>query len=110
MARLAPLTSDEAVERGVGVGDVGLEHDARGHLVKLRLVEHADEGLDGELEIAVLLHVEVDEGAVGLGDPIERGQALGDPSERVVPGEHVEVGAQRRDLDGDVVHVGAAHT
>ena len=84
---------DESVECGVGVGNVGLEHDARGHLRELRLVEHADEGLDGELQVAVLLHVEIDEGPVSLCDAVERGQALGDPSERVLPGEHIEIGA-----------------
>ena len=100
---------DEPLECGMRIGDVGLQHDPRGHLLELRLVQHADECLDGELKVAVLLHVEIDEGPVVLGDPVEGGETLGDAVERVIPGKHVEVGAQGRDLDGDVVDVGAAY-
>ncbi len=86
---------DEPVERSMGVGDVGLQDDAGGHVEELRLIQHADEGLDRQVEVAVLLHVEVDEGPVSPGDPVESREALGDAGERVVPGQDVEVGAQR---------------
>ncbi len=49
---------DQGVER---VGEVGLEDDAGLDGEELRLVEQLGEGVEGEREIAVLLHVEVDE-------------------------------------------------
>ena len=107
MTRIGP--GDESLEGLVRVGDVGLQHDSRAHVVELRLVEHGDEGLHREVEVAVFLHVEVDEGAVGPGDPVERREPLGDAGHGVVPGQDVEVGAQRRDLDRHVGHVGAAY-
>ena len=55
----APL--DEAVDDVVGVGEVGLQDDAGPQVVVGRLVEHGREGVDGQVEVAVLLHVEVDE-------------------------------------------------
>ena len=58
-ARRRPL--DELVEHGVGVGKVGLQHEARGEAGEFRFVEHPAERLDRQLEVAVLLHVEVDE-------------------------------------------------
>ena len=73
-----------------------------------RLVEHAREGVDRQVQVAVLLHVEVDEHGrrLGRGDVVHGAQAIGDALELVVEGEHVEVGAQGRDLHRHVVDVG----
>ncbi len=101
----------DAVEHGVGVRQVGLQHDARREALEARLVEHPAERLDGQVEIAVLLHVEVDEDRrVALeGDAVHRPQALGDAFDLVVERQHVEVGTQRGGLDRDVRDVGSAH-
>ncbi len=95
----------------VGVGQVGLQDDPRRQRREPRLVEHVAEGGDGEVEVAVLLHVEVDEhGRLRLeGDVVHDLEPGGDALDLVLEGEHVEVGAQRRDLHRHVVDVGAAH-
>lgn len=77
--------------------------------MELRLGEHPGEDLDGHLEVAVLLHVEVDEGV--------RGRRLGGLVERAQPGQAALDGAlgvpradladERGDLDRDVVDVGS---
>ena len=73
----------------MGVGQVGLEDDARAERQELRLVQHLLERRHREVEVAVLLHVEVDEfrrdAAVGMavavarGLAVERAEPLGDP-------------------------------
>jgi hypothetical protein len=47
--------------RAEGVGQVGLQHDAGLEVEELRLVEQSGEHRDRHVEVAVLLHVEVDE-------------------------------------------------
>jgi len=62
-----------------GIGQVGLEHDpgCEGH--ELILVEKRGEDGRRQVEIAVLLHVKVDERAVGVtGHPEERPQGVDD--------------------------------
>ena len=69
-----------------GVRQIGLQHDPGVEPFERRLVEHETESSHRQVEIAVLLHVEVDElrrierrrGAV------ERAQPLGDASHRLV--------------------------
>ncbi len=51
----------EALQRRERVGQVGLQHDPGLEVPQPRLVEEALEHRDGEVEVAVLLHVEVDE-------------------------------------------------
>ena len=54
----------ELLQRRERVGEVGLEHDARLEAAQARVFEDPREDRDREVEVAVLLHVEVDEGAV----------------------------------------------
>ncbi len=73
------------------------------------LVEHAHERLQGQLEVAVLLHVEVDERErcrTG-GASVEPTESVGDPLDRVLECERVEVGDDRRHLHRHVVDIGA---
>ena len=109
MARGDPR--QQIVDDVVGVGQVRLDDDPRRKLGEPRLVEHGTEGGDGEVEVAVLLHVQVDEHRRPRagGDVVDGLQAGRDARHLVVEGEHVEVGAQRRDLHRDVVDVGPAH-
>ena len=69
----------DAALGGEGVREVGLEHDPRLRSFEARAVERLEEGLDGDLEVAVLLHVEVDElrdaGTVGACEALLRGRA-----------------------------------
>jgi hypothetical protein len=65
----------------VRFGQVGLQHDAGGDLRKLRLVKYPFECCDRQFEVAVLLHIEVDEGVVRFGLAVEVAQLLSDPIE-----------------------------
>ncbi len=98
----------EALDHVVGVGEIGLQHDARRHATVRRLVEHAHERLDGQLEVGVLLHVEVDERRRRRrdGGVVDAPQGGADALDGVLERVHVEQGADRRDLHGDVVDVG----
>ncbi len=90
--------------------DVGLQHDPGAQVSEFRLVEDANERLDRQVQIAVFFHVEIDEGIMRGGDAIQRRESIGDAIQRVIPGEHVEVRAQCRDLDRDVVDIRAAQS
>ena len=92
----------------MGVREIGLQHDARRHATVRRLVEHAHERLDGQLEVGVLLHVEVDERLRRRrdGGVVDAPQGGADALDGVLERVHVEQGADRRDLHGDVVDVG----
>ena len=100
---------DEPLERGEGVGEVGLQDDARLEVVELRLGEERHEELERHLEVVVLLHVEVDEGVRGarLRRPVERAQPLEAAlhGARGVP--RADLADERGGLDRDVVDVGA---
>ncbi len=96
-------------QHGVGVRQVGL-HDDPGHgALERRLVEHAAEGHLGEVDVGVLLHVEVDEHRrfSGARSGEHPAQLDHDPLDAVLERDDVELGAQRRDLDRDVVDVGS---
>ena len=124
--RLAPLTSrtlmpappaatrcsanvDQAIERRHGVRQVRLQHDPRLEPVELGLGEQRREHLEGQVEVAVLLHVEVDERVRALRHrrPIQRAQPAEHPFDggRGVPRR--DLGDEGGDLDRDVVDVGA---
>ena len=49
------------LHRAEGIGQVGLEHDAGFEIEEIGLVEEPGEHGDGQVEVLVLLHVEVDE-------------------------------------------------
>jgi hypothetical protein len=97
----------------MGVGQVGLEHDARRAARELRLVQQPAEQLHGQVEVPVLLHVEAHElrHAVTVRasqrrlhrGAVEPPQPFREDREHVVPGEQLELGRDRRDLDGDAL-------
>ena len=99
----------------VGVGQVGLEDDARAERQELRLIQYLLERRHREVQVAVLLHVEVDElrrdapvgmpVAVARGLAVERAEPLGDPPHRRAEGDEVDLAEDRRDLHRDVFHV-----
>ncbi len=68
-----PCPRAEVLQGGQRVGQVGLQHDPRSRGRVGRLVEHPPEHRQGELQVAVLLHVEVDElgRVVGVGGVVE---------------------------------------
>ena len=105
-ARSGPFL--EVLHRVEGVGQVGLEDDAGAQAEAVLAVEDLLEDVDGEVEVVVLLHVEVDELAPGLGGVLVEGEELADgvlDDLLVAPGV---VGAgDGRDFEGDVVDVGA---
>ena len=68
-------------------------------------VEHLGEHRDREVEVAVLLHVEVDERAVGRGLGVHGLQPLDDAVDGLVEGPHRELAGDGRHLDRDVVDV-----
>ncbi len=86
------------------IGEVGLQHDAG---LELREPVH-DRGEDRnrEVEVAVLLHVEVDEGVVLGGLGVQGLQLLDDPGDGFVEGPHRQLAGDRRHLDRHVVDVG----
>ena len=105
----------EGALNAVRVGEISLKHDSGAEGQELRLVEDLAEGRHRQVEIAVLLHVEVDE----LGrDPsvrmavampshgaIERAQTLGHLRHRRAEGDEVDLAVDGRDLHRDVLHV-----
>ena len=70
------------------VGQVGLQHDARFQAGKLSAVEDRHEHCDGQVEVAVFLHVQVDE--LGRrrpsGQPVKRYEASSYMADRLVEG------------------------
>jgi hypothetical protein len=79
-------------------------------------VEGALEGLDRDREIAVLLHVQIDElrrlRAVGAGEALPAGraeqalQAVAERRDRLLSGQRGDLREDRRDLDGHHLDVG----
>jgi hypothetical protein len=90
-----------------GIRKIRLQHDARLEGEQLRLVEDALEGRDGQVEILVLLHVQVDElGGGGCRCEFEqRGEPVGDLLDRLVERPHGQLADHGRHLDGDVVDI-----
>jgi hypothetical protein len=100
---------DERLLHCERVRQVGLQHDARGRGLKLRRVQDAAKERHGEVQVAVLLHVEVDERGRGLGArrAEEPGEAVGQHVERGVPGQEVDLRADRGHLHRHAGDVGA---
>ena len=99
---------DQSPQSLEGVGQVGLHRDAEIDGRELGLAEQGAEGVGGELEVVVLLHVEVDERRrrAGRGRSHQRAQGLHHPLQRPVEVPGVELRDHRRDLHRHVVHVG----
>ena len=99
--------SDEPLQRRERVGQVGLQDDAGLEPVELLLGEHPLEDLERQVEVAVLLHVEVDELVVVLGsEPVERAQPVEAAGDRALGVPRDDLAHERGDLDRDVVDVG----
>ena len=60
-----PRPRRELFECSQRIGQIRLQHDPRLELLQSRVLEEPHEDGDGEVEVAVLLHVEVDEGLIG---------------------------------------------
>ena len=93
---LRPL--GQVVEAAERVGKVGLEDDPGAVAQEFLHVEDPLEDVDRQVEVAVLLHVEVDEGPLGLREPVD-GQEFGDG---VLDGRGVPEGRVRADHRGDL--------
>ena len=95
-----------------GIGQISLQHDPRLEIAEPLIFEDPSEHRDREVEVAVLLHVEVDEGAAAvLGQSRRRGEvqrreALDDGIHDLIEGPHRDVTRDRRDLHRDVVDIG----
>src|SRR5216684_9070057 len=121
MARLAPLTMRSLIGappralRPVRLRQVGLQHDAGRQRPELVLVQHLAERGDGEVEIAILLHVEVDElrrdpavrmaVVMALRLEIERTEPLLHDLHGVAERGEVDLARHRGDLHRDVLDV-----
>ncbi len=97
----------QLLHRAERVGQVGLQHDAGLEAAQLRLVEQRGEHRDGEVEVAVLLHVEVDELRRGAlrGELVERRELRDDLGDGLVERPHRELAHDARHLDRHVVDV-----
>jgi hypothetical protein len=95
-------------EHAVGLGQVRLQDDSRANGVELGLTEHELECGDGQLEVAILLHVEIDKGPVRLGLAIEQSHPGSDPSGRTMPVDGNDLADERRELHRHVVDLGSS--
>ena len=87
------------------LGQVSLEHHARRQRKELRLVEHLAEGRHGEIEIAMLFHIEVDElghappigtlVVVTQGLPVEDAEPILDAPHGVAEGDEIDLAEPR---------------
>ena len=68
-------------------------------------LEHLGEHRDGEVEIAVLLHVEVDESTAGSGLGVQGLESFDDSVDGLVERPHRELAGDRGHLDGHIVDV-----
>ena len=104
---------------GEAVRQVGLEDDAGRVVAKLLLFQGGDEGLVGDLQVAVLLHVQVDElghpGTVRpdeevlFGHPVDGREPLDQGGHGVLEVERADLREDGRDLDRDVLDVRILH-
>ncbi len=103
----------ELPQRGERIGQISLQHDPRLEVAQPLILKEASEHRDRQVEVAVLLHVEVDEGAAAVlrqprrGGEVQRSEALDDGIHKLIEGPHRDVARDRRDLHRDVVDIGA---
>jgi hypothetical protein len=102
----------EVAGHAADVGQVCLQHDPGVEAGELGMVECASERRDGQFEVAVFLHVEVDEhrrlacSRLAI-EPVEH---LDQPIDGVIERQGADACADRRDLDGHVVDVRSAES
>ena len=93
------------------IGKVGLQDDARLQVTQPRILQQPGEHRDRQVEVAVLLHVQIDERLSGLGPrrgggrQVQREQAVDHPVDDLVEGPHRDVARDSRHLHRDVVDV-----
>ena len=114
-ARLGPRS--QRLLRGKGIGQVGLEHDSGFVLQKFRFIQHPLKGGHRQVEIAILLHIQVNKfgnsGAVGKSvaglhrRPVEGAQPFTDGRDIVVKGHQIDLAKDRGNLHRNVLNVGA---
>ena len=93
-----------------GVGQVCLEHDTGFQVLQVGLVQNLGEHLDGQVEVLVLLHVQVDEllGGGRSSQLVQRGQAANSGLNNLVECPVLVGAGDCGHLDGDVVDVVAS--
>ena len=99
----------EAVHGRRGVGQVGLQDDAGPVVGQVGLGEDGGEDLDGQVQVLVVLHVEVEEGAVVAGQAVQGAEGLHAVGDDLLEPPGVVGAGDGRDLDGHVVDVVAGH-
>ena len=93
------------------IGKVGLQDDARLQVTQPRILQQPGEHRDRQVEVAVLLHVQIDERLSGLGPrrgggrQVQREQAVDHPVDDLVEGPHRDVARDGRHLHRNVVDV-----
>ena len=95
----------EALHGAQGVGQVGLQDDSGLVAAHFLLVEDRGEDRDGQVEILVVLHVQVEEGAVVAGQAVERQEGLDAVGDDFLEAPGVVGAGDGGDLDRDVVDV-----
>ena len=95
----------EALHGAQGVGQVGLQDDAGLVAAHVLLVEDRGEDRDGQVEILVVLHVQVEEGAVVAGQAVEGQEGLDAVGDDLLEAPGVVGAGDGGDLDRDVVDV-----
>ena len=98
------------------VGNVGLQHNPRGEGHKFRLVQYFFEGVEGQVQVPVLLHIQIDEFvavpavrvgvAVGHCLAVEGAQPFLHQFDGVAVGGQIDLTEDGGDFDGDVFHIG----
>ena len=93
---------------GIRVGKISLQHDAGFILLKFGLVEHFTEHVHGQVQIAILFHVEIDElrfaTTVLLCGPIDLPQSLLNRLERLTITRHADLADDRAEFDRHIGH------
>ena len=86
-----------------GVAQIGLQDDAGiGPVPELRLVHHLAEDTERRLLVGVLLHIDIDEGALGSGLRQDRTQPLLDRASGALHVHRIKMRGERRQLERDV--------
>ena len=96
----------QLVERVGRVGQVRLQHDPHRRLAQRGVRREPLEHPDRQGEVAVLLHVEVEERAVRRGRQVQRPQPLDHPRDRAFGVPRGQLAGHGGDLDRHVVDVG----